>query len=138
MSGYGHYVVVLKEPVIARRASVFEANPYSLAKKLAWRLTDPIPSGYRAPWNERHQLAKAKLHSEISASTNDAEFAAILANDHGGTGNSEFIEVHIYGPLNKYSVKKVIGPKPNTQEDYLIFRRLQRKLSAVGATLETP
>src|SRR5271157_3305083 len=39
MSGYGSYVIVLKKPLIARRASVFEANPYDLAEKLAWLLT---------------------------------------------------------------------------------------------------
>ena len=136
MSGYGEYAMVLKEPLIARRASVFEANPYDLTERLGWLLTKPIPPGYRAPWNERHLLAKAKLHAELSASTKDADFPPILAFDRGGTG-SDFIEVHIYGPLSKYSVEKVIGPKPRTREDHLIFRRLDRKLSEIGVTLET-
>ena len=101
MSGYGEYMMVLKDPLIARRASVFEANPYDLAERLAWLLTRPIPPGYRAPWNERDLLAKAKLHAQLSAGTKDADFPSILANDRGGTGNSDFIEVHIYGPLDK-------------------------------------
>ena len=130
-------LMVLKDPLIARRASVFEANPYDLAERLAWLLTRPIPPGYRAPWNERDLLAKAKLHAQLSAGTKDADFPSILANDRGGTGNSDFIEVHIYGPLNKFSVEKVIGPKPRTREDRLIVKRLQRKLSEIGATLET-
>jgi hypothetical protein len=136
MSGYGGHVIVLKAPLIARRASVFEANAYGLAEKLGWLLTKPIPPGHRAPWNERQLLAKAKFHSELSAGTKDADFPSILAFDRGGTGNSDFIEVHIYGPLNKYSVEKVIGPVPRTREDRLIFRRLERKLSEIGATLE--
>jgi len=48
MSGYGAYVMILKEPLIARRASVFEANPYDLVEKLGWLLNKPIPPGYRA------------------------------------------------------------------------------------------
>ncbi len=136
MSGYGGYVMVLREPLIARRASVFEANPYDLADKLKWLLTKPIPPGYRAPWNERGLLAKAKLHAELAANTKDADFPSILAFDRGGTGNSDFIEVHIYGPLSRYTVEKVIGPEPRTKEDRLIFRRLKRWLSEIGATLE--
>jgi hypothetical protein len=137
MSGYGEYVMVLKEPLIARRASVFEANPYDLAEKLKWLLTKPIPPGYRAPWGKRGLLAMAKLHAEVTADTKDAEFSSILATDRGGTGNSDFIEVHIFGPLNKYTVEKVIGPKPRTREDRLILKLLKRKLSEIGATLET-
>ena len=86
MSGYGAYVMILKEPLIARRASVFEANPYDLVEKLGWLLNKPIPPGYRAPWNERDLLAKAKLHAELSVDTRDADFPSILAIDHGGTG----------------------------------------------------
>ncbi len=137
MSGYGPYTMVLKEPLIARRASVFEANPYDLSEKLGWLLSKPIPAGHRASWNERGLLAKAKLHAELSADTKDADFPSILAADRGGTGNSDFIEVHIYGPLNIYSVEKVIGPEPRTREDRLLVRRLGRKLSETGATLET-
>jgi hypothetical protein len=91
MSGYGGHVIVLKAPLIARRASVFEANAYGLAEKLGWLLTKPIPPGHRAPWNERQLLAKAKFHSELSAGTKDADFPSILAFDRGGTGNSDFI-----------------------------------------------
>lgn len=137
MAGYGAYVMVLKEPLIARRASVFEANPFILAEKLGWLLTKPIPPGHRATWSERHMLAKVKLHAELSETTQDADFPRILAADHGGTGNSDFIEVHIYGPLSKYSIKKVVGPQPRTREDRLIADRLRRKLAEIGAALET-
>ena len=137
MSGYGTYVMVLKEPLIARRASVFEANPYDLAEKLGWLLTKPIPPGYRAGWDERQLLATAKLHAELTPETQDTDFPSILANDRGGTGNSDFVEVHVYGPLNKYSIEKVIGPLPRTREDRLIVKRLVRKLSEIGASLET-
>jgi hypothetical protein len=136
LSGYGEYVMVLKEPLIAKRASVFEANAYALVEKLGWLLTKPIPPGYRASWNERDQLAKAKLYAELTANTQDADFPSILVNDCGGTGNSDFIEVHIYGPLNKYSVEKIVGPKPRTREDRLIAKRLERQLYEIGATLE--
>lgn len=136
IAGYGGYVMILKEPMIARRASVFEANPYHLAEKLNWLLHKPIPPGYRATWSERHLLAKVKLHAELSPNTKDADFPSLLAIDRGGTGNSDFVEVHIYGPLNKYSIEKVIGPEPRTREDRLIVRRLRRELSEIGATLE--
>ncbi|ATQ68519.1 hypothetical protein CQW49_11985 [Methylosinus trichosporium OB3b] len=136
MSGYGAYTLVLKEATISRRASVFEGNPYDLAERLNWLLTKPIPQGYRAIWSERNLLAQAKLHVELTPDTADVEFPAILARDGGGTGNSDFIEVHIYGALNKYAVAKVLGPKAATREDREILKRLGRKLIELGATLE--
>jgi hypothetical protein len=137
MSGYGDYVIELKEALIAKRASVFEANPYLLIEKLGWLLHKPIPAGYRATWEERNLLAMVKLHMEISPTTGDGDFPSILANDRGETGNSDFMEVHIFGPVNKHTVKKISGPMPKTREDRLLWKSLKRKLAEVGAELET-
>jgi hypothetical protein len=72
----------------------------------------------------------------LSASTKDADFPSILIVDRGGTGNSDFIEVHIFGPVNKYSIEKVVGPNPKTREDRLIAKRLEKKLSEIDIALE--
>ncbi len=137
LTGYGAYAMVLKENMIAHRATVFEENRIRWAKKLRLVLTDPIPSGYRATWPRRDALAKAKLHSEIDRVTPEAKFPTILVHDRGGTGNSDFIEVHIFGPLNRYTIEKLIGPIPKTREDRLIWRRLERELKTLGISVES-
>jgi hypothetical protein len=136
LTGYGPYAMVLKDDMIAHRATVFEENPIQLTKKLRLALTDTIPTGYRATWARRDVLAKAKLHSEIDRNTPDAKFATILVNDRGETGNSDFIEVHIFGPLNRYTIERLIGPIPKTREDRLIWHRLERQLKVLGIAVE--
>jgi hypothetical protein len=136
LTGYGAYAMILKEDMIAHRASVFEENLLMLSAKRAFLLHEPIPPGFRAEWGERNTLAKAKLHSEIGPGTCEADFPAILVRDGGGPGNSDFIEVHIYGPLNRYTIERVVGPTPRTREDRAIWKRLERLLSDIGAYLE--
>jgi hypothetical protein len=136
LTGYGAYAMVLKEGMIAHRTSVFEENLINLARKLRLRLTDPVPPGYRATWGQRHILAKAKLHSEIVPTTSDDQFPAILVKDVGGTGGSDFMEAHIFGPVNRHTIEKLIGPIPRTREDRLILRRLTRQLAELGIPVE--
>jgi hypothetical protein len=137
LTGYGAYAMVLKEEMIAHRATVFEENPMQLGRKLRFALTDPIPPGYCATWPRRDALAKAKLHSEIETTIPDVKFPAILVNDRCGTGNSDFIEVHIFGPVNRYTIERLIGPIPKTREDRLIWRRLERRLKNLGISVES-
>lgn len=137
LTGYGAYAMVLKEEMIAHRTTVFEENPIQLSTKLRLKLTDPIPPGYRAIWSQRDELAKAKLHSEIAAGTRVDEFPAILVHDGGGTGNSDFIEAHIYGPINRDTIERLIGPIPQTREDRLIWKRIERQLDPLGIAVET-
>lgn len=137
LTGYGEYAMVIKDKMIAHRATVFDENPITLSKKLKLSLTDPFPPGYRAVWSERDSLAKAKLHSDINSDTKDDDFPHILLNDRGGTADSDFIEVHIFGPLNQQSIERVIGPVPKTRDDRLIWQRLQRQLAKAGIEVET-
>jgi hypothetical protein len=136
LSAYGGYAMVLKDDMIAHRATVFEENPYIFCQKHGILMTDPIPTGYRADWANRNLLAMAKLHSEITPTTPDTSFPGILLKERPGTGGSDFIEVHIYGSINRYSIERVVGRQPRSREDRLIWKRLERMLVDIGATME--
>lgn len=136
ITSYGPYTMVLKEALIAHRTSVFQENLLVLSQREGFLLHESIPPGFRAEWSQRHLLAKAKLHPDIEPTTRDDEFPGILLKDRGGTGNSDFIEAHIYGPLNRHTIERVVGPVPRTREDRLIWKRLKRLLGEIGANLE--
>ncbi|MEH0293956.1 hypothetical protein V6R98_17325 [Agrobacterium sp. CCNWLW71] len=78
-------------------------------------------------------MAKAKLHSDIDQNTTVSDHPSILQKDQGGTGDGDFIEVHIYGTLNRRAIEKVVGLKPKTLEDRAIWRRVKRELESLGA-----
>jgi hypothetical protein len=67
LTGYGAYAMVLKEQMIANRATVFEENSLDFARKHRLALADPLPPGFRATWANRDVLAKAKLHRRFGS-----------------------------------------------------------------------
>ena len=136
-SKYGAYAMVLREEMIQQRATVFEENSFVFCQSKHKIVTgDPVPTGYRAVWQERDQLAMAKLHSKLDAGTEPKEFPRILLNPGKDESNQDFIEVHIYGPIHRRAVETVAGPQPRAHEDEVILKSLKKKLTEVGATLE--
>lgn len=133
MSGYGGYSIILKDEMVAHRASLFEENPHNFINRHKILMNKPIPPGYRAIWSSKSDLAKAKLHAQIDKNTTTADHPSILQKDHGGTGDGDFIEVHIYGSLNRRAIEKVVGYKPKTFEDRVIWKRVKRELDSLGA-----
>lgn len=137
MSGYGGYDIVLKDKMINNRATVFEENPYSFSIKHHLGLTDVIPAGYRAIWSDRSSLCIAKLHGSIEKGMTQDDFAGILQSDNGGTGDSDFIEVHIHGTLNRKTIEKVVASAPSNRDDRLLWRVACRDLKSAGVETET-
>lgn len=132
MSGYGAYYLLLKDVMVAQRSTVFEENPHTFVEKHNILLNKPIPPGYRATWDNRHSLAQAKLYPEINKDTKVVDFPAILAKDNKGTGNSDFIEVHIFGSINLKALESVTGTVPRLKEDRTIWKSIKRKLATQG------
>lgn len=134
---YGPYAMVLREEMILQRATVFEENSFVfIQSKHKIVAGDPIPAGYRAIWQERDKLAMAKLHSKLDARTKPEQFPRILLTPGKDETTQDFIEVHIYGPIHRAAVEKIVGPQPRAHADKAILKSLRRKLSEVGATLE--
>ncbi len=136
LRGYGAYTIVLKTELIADRTTAFEENVFSFADKMRLELTKPLPPGYRATWSNRGKLAGAKLHMELTPKTPKSAFQGIVMNDRGGTADSDFIEVHVFGPINRRTIDRVIARKPIRRDDSALLRRIERQLTAVGAALE--
>ena len=77
---WGDYSIVLKEAHIAKRTSVFEENPFVFCQRHHIVAGKPAPPGYRSSWNARNDLAVAKLHSKIEATTKSDKFSSIVIN----------------------------------------------------------
>ncbi len=52
------------------------------------------------------------------------------------TASDDFIEVHIYGPLDRDGIEHVSGPKPVAPADDVISKDLRRKLDEINVTHE--
>jgi hypothetical protein len=135
---YGAYCIVLKTSMIESRTTIFDENPFEFFKRHQIVLgTTSIPAGYRSTWSDRGKAAKAKLHPKLEKTTSRDEFASLLLSQGaGGTGMVECMETHIFGPIHRRAIERVIGRKPKNKADGAILRSLRTNLESVGASLE--
>jgi hypothetical protein len=133
---FGQCAVILKTDLIAVRTTVFEENPAIFCKRLRLVTGDPVPPGYRATWENRHHLAIAKLYPELTSTTKPSDYPAILLQNGRTTGDADYVEAHIFGPINRYTIESVIAKKPKAGHDTAILRAIGRKLATLGAKLE--
>lgn len=109
LSSYGGCFVLLREAMIAHRASVFEENSLLFMKRHKINLfeVDRLPQGYRATWADRGQLAVAKLAARIDSRARSGQFAGLLMRAATKRTNDDFVEVHLFGPMTAYTFEKV-------------------------------
>ena len=134
---FGHFIIVLRESLIASRSTVFERNSVVFFQKLAdTKVGDAPPPGYRAVWAHRSRLAMAKHYGQIVPTTVVGDYSSILVRAGSKPEDDEFIEVHIYGPIHRRAIEKVVCPPAPRGKKYPIYKDLERKLKECGATLE--
>ncbi|RYG57862.1 MAG: hypothetical protein EON56_01385 [Alphaproteobacteria bacterium] len=133
---YGDYALTLREQMIASRSTVFEENPFRFCDKYPIPPTGSVPAGHRATWPRRGELAMAKLHPRIKPGMMESAFPAVLIEQGTKSADSDFIEVHIYGPIHARAIERVIGPVPKRAADRQIWKRVKRNLEALGALVE--
>ena len=133
---YGDYTMVLRDQAIRLRATVFEENSFVFMKYKAAPY-EPPPPGHMAIWDHRDKLAVAKLGDRIEAGTKPEDFPRILLCVGATPEDDQFIEVHIYGPIHRRAIERVVGPVPKSKEDCCIFEDLRNTLEQIGVRLET-
>ncbi|HWE47506.1 MAG TPA: hypothetical protein VG407_15895 [Caulobacteraceae bacterium] len=136
MPYYGPYSVVLKEITIEDRASIFEENPFIFNKNHHVIAGSTPPLGYRTSWARRGELCGAKLHGKLTAQMKAPDFAPILMERKGSESDCDFVEVHIYGPVNRVGIASVRGVAPKRAGDRIIWKQAVGALKKLGATVE--
>jgi hypothetical protein len=137
LTTFGPYVILLREALIASRSTVFERNSVVFFQEMKdTKVGDAVPPGYRAIWMRRDKLAMAKHYGGIGPATAPGEYPSILMKPGPTPQHDDFIEVHIYGPIHRRAIEKVVGPPPRRGQG-AIYRDLKRKLQECGASLET-
>ena len=133
---FGGYAIFLRDTMTQHRVSVFEENAFGFCLRHKVTAGQPIPAGYRATWKERSRLAVAKLHSKLDRTTSAEDFPRILLSQGTDAADDNFIEAHVYGPISRRAIERVVGPKPKRREDKVLLKALGKDLEKVGAVLE--
>ncbi|MFN2452946.1 MAG: hypothetical protein ABR577_01865 [Pyrinomonadaceae bacterium] len=130
LSNYGECSIILRDELIAHRASVFEENSTVFMKTHDIKLWDAVelPQGYRATWNERGKLCVAKLSGKIDAATKYGQYSGLLLRQGATSEEDEFVEVHIWGPMTVRTIERVIFIPAKRSGRDVILKTLKDKL----------
>jgi hypothetical protein len=137
LTNYGNCSIVMKEEMIAHRASVFHENSVMFMKNREIKIGDApeLPRGYRAAWNDRHRICATKLANRLDSATPPADFPKLLLKP-GTSETDEFVEVHIFGSLTVRTFARVIVRLKNRQPKKSLRQSLEAELSQVNVALE--
>jgi len=110
---YGPASMELVPVAVAHRSSVLEENSYRFVDRHGFLPSQPVPPGYRAPWETRSEVGVAKLADRVEATTTSNDHATlVLSSDGVDRHKDEFIEVHIHGSFNRSALQKITLLEP--------------------------
>lgn len=113
LSSYGGISVVIATNTIDKVTSLLDENSYHFIKRITaggWFIDEPFPPGHFATWPERNKLVLAKCHHGIQSGITLAQSAALIMSPASNKPEDEFIELYIYGKINKSMVEKITFP----------------------------
>ncbi|MFO0755174.1 MAG: hypothetical protein U0359_01680 [Byssovorax sp.] len=142
VSNYGDWSMMLRTPLIQKRASAFVENSLVFVRDRKVPIAEAKRAfiGYRACWADRAKLSVAKLVRKMTAATTVADLPGLLLEQAppGKSADDRFVEVHIFGPLTIRTVEKVTLVKARDSRRLAKASRLraiEKSLAKMNVTL---
>jgi hypothetical protein len=121
LPSYGRVACRMKLASVCDRVTFLEQNSYPFYEKHKDAISDgEFPKGYRASWDNRHELVLSKLGGMIKPGDGDTEFKCLILTSGAGRSGDEFIEAHIFENFNVYAIDEMFDSGSNgksTDED---------------------
>jgi hypothetical protein len=76
------------------------------------------------------------LHSALTTGSTPGSFALVLMEPRRGASDCDFIEVHIFGRINRAGIERIIGPEPKRRQDRALWKQASRTARAFGVEVE--
>jgi len=135
---YGKVHCRLRDIAIRERVSFVEANSFVFVEKHKVTPGKPVPRGYRAVWDNRHELALAKLGSNLKDKPVEKDWQDLLLHSDGrDPERDDFIEAHIFDGFDRAAISAICRVKQkqsrHVEIDIEIALELFEKLQGVPA-----
>ena len=109
---YGEVHLRLKDVAIRARVSFTETNSFAFVKEHNLRPgASTPPPGHRAVWDNRQELALAKLGRRLKKGDgSDVWQELLVASDGQNREKDDFVEAHIFDHFDCYAVEDITVP----------------------------
>lgn len=131
LANYGECTLVLRDDMIAHRASVVEENSLVFMNRhgvTIWGSAE-LPRGYRSTWEQRAKLCVAKCGKKLAVAPKPVDFASVLLKQGATTLEDEFVEVHVFGPMTVRTFAKVVLHKKPRRPAKVKLKALREKMA---------
>lgn len=138
LGAYGALAGQLRSEMIAARATALEQNSFAFVQTHHVVVGEPPPKGYVGAWADRKEVAVAKLGARLPAAATDEDLADLVLHTKGSRATDDFVEVHIWGPLNHATLESWRVLTPITDPAEQTFLALVEHLAQREGHLWTP
>lgn len=124
LSTYGDVYCLLRSVAVSERTSFLHTNSYKFIERFG---ATGYPFGYRSDWTNRGKLACSKLEEEqaIKVDQTPADWQDVLLTSDGeNRDQDEFIEAHIFGSFNLFSIEKIVPAEPLDKKKKTMVRSI--------------
>lgn len=123
VESYGEVHFQLRDECIKHRTSFMECNSYKFYERFSNGVE--VNFGHRSIWNNRHQLAIAKVGVVDLCGQPESNWHNLLLHSDGKDRNlDEFIEAHIFGGFNSNAFKDIKIPSAGLNRDDSLLAKL--------------
>lgn len=139
LKNYGLVFVTLRDVAIEQRVSFLHENSYLFLDNLGLTVREEIPHGFRSNWQNRSELAAAKIEPMLNAGSSLPDWACQLVVQGATRAEDRCVEAHIFGSFNVDSIQSVefAGPGTSREEknDIACIAELVAKRKPAGGTV---
>jgi hypothetical protein len=137
LTAYGDCCLILRENLIAHRASLVEQNTAEFVIDNRIVQTKNIPKGLRSTWIDRGKLGISKLAKRIDATTSSDKFPDLLLTRRSvPDGRDDFVEVHIFGQMTIRTVEEIAFTKERyNKAESAIIKSIKEKAKTFGVKI---
>jgi len=115
---YGQVHCRLRDVAVKKRVSFLETNSYVFVGQYHLGPNSSVPPGHRAVWDNRDDLAVAKLQERLAPGHTEADCQAVLVRSDGkDRQNDDFMEAHIYGTFNVDAIEAMTIASEELMDD---------------------
>jgi hypothetical protein len=128
LPNYGLVFVRLRDVSVQNRVTFLHENSFLFAKNNSMTFDASIPPGFICDWQNRANLAAAKMEPTLSAGSNITDWAHGLVRAGLTRRDDDCIEAHIFGGFNAEAVQSVsfggIGADHSERMDIQVIQEI--------------